>query len=364
MKIKHLIFSLICLFLLKDTESKTTTFDCQSPENKKVEWYVIFLFPSTASKSKTLSYGYFDNLSKDLKYYKFENDSFPPLKIPTQLDGIDANADKVNYFFWNDDMTSEEQKKSAGAGKAHSKGGLAYDKDTGYFLLHSLPRFPKRNSEGVFYKELPDNAGKFGQTFICLSLDKDNSVSIVDHLNIINPQIIVKHGDTDNVDKKNDAVAKFIKNRGDSKLPTTKISTISTNKEVFTFFAKGKNYDKLPYDTLIPEHYKDGLFVETWTKPAMLDSICDGDYEIVNVENLKFGEFEFDKNMEHSKWAVSKTKNIACFGDLNRTESQKNRGGLTVCFENKKLADLMKKAIVNKESCNKKEVLEFLELIE
>ena len=51
-------------------------------------------------------------------------------------------------------------------------------------------------------------------------------------------------------------------------------------------------------------------------------------------------------NQEHSKWAITHSKNIVCFADLNHCESQKERGGNIVCFENSKLHDIMKKAII------------------
>jgi deoxyribonuclease-2 len=278
---------------------------------------------------------------------------------------MEDKGNKYNYFFWNDDMSleDEEEKFSASMGKAHSKGGLIFDEKEGVHLLHTLPRFPRRKSDGQILQELPDNAGIYGQTFICLSVSKESSVKIIETLNVINPQL-VSSVEKDLVDETNDIVNKFIKNRGDSKLPSTKITEIETTaKNKFVIFSKGKKFADLPYDSLLPEYYKDGFYVQTWTKPNRLESECKATHKIVNVMTLKFKDFTFTHNQEHSKWAVSMTKDVCCFGDLNRTGSQKKRGGNTICFENKNLSIAMRDAIIEKEDCKKK-TNAFLELLD
>jgi deoxyribonuclease-2 len=358
-QIVALLLIIITLFTLISSNDKV----CHDHDGKEVDWWVVFLFPETSSKEKVLSYGYYDNNSKtkDLTYYKYDQTNFPPILLIKQVETV-TEKDPVNYFFWNDDLSTDEKSASAGSGKAHSKGGLSYSSNYGFHLLHSLPRFPKRNSKNEFETVLPDNAGKFGQTYLCLSLDKTNILKMVENLNIINPKVMLMNGDNDNVDKDNAQVLKLIKNRGDSNLPDSQHTDIVTRKnKKFTVFSKGKDYDELPYDTLIPDYYKDSFYVETWTKPAMLPSKCKGSYEVVNVQSLKFGHYSFDMNQEHSKWAVSQNKNIACFGDLNRTESQKKRGGMTICFENRSLANIMRNAIVDSDKCKVKKALTFLQ---
>jgi deoxyribonuclease-2 len=337
------------LVLLSLSESKTGKI-CQNPSGKNVDWYIVLLFPETATKERGLYYGYFDNTSTELAYYKYEDSSFPGIKV---VQGFEDG--KTNYFFWNDDQSTDDDSKSASSGKAHSKGGLIFNDTEGLLFSHSLPRFPRRKDDNTILDSLPLNGGVYGQHFICISMDKTNILKVVESLNIINPPMMINVEQDLTQTPPNPMVEKLIKNRQDSKLPVSQISEItSIGGQKFQIFSKGRNNPSLPYDLEIPEYYKDGLYVETWTKPDMLPSICKGENKILNVLNLNFGVYNYDKNQEHSKWAVATKKNICCFGDLNRTESQKKRGGNIICFENKKLATIMRAAIVASETCQLK----------
>ena len=303
-----------------------------------------------------------------MEYYNLDNvKEFPPVRLTKELN--DKNNSKkeqdTNYFVWKDDMTIDDDKKSASSGKAHSKGVLAYDKQSGFLLVHSLPRFPYRTADSLtFLEDLPDNTGIYAQSFLCVTLNKDEAVKTIDQLLIINPQLIMKHAISDDfVDKPANAkVLKFLKNRGDSKLLDLDIYEVSSkNNQLFTIFSKSKDYGSLPYDTMIPKYYKQAFYVETWTKPDRLAPLCTAAATVNNVLTVKFGNFEYGCNNEHSKWACSPS--VVCIGDLNRTGSQTKRGGLTVCITNKVMAKAFNAAILTSEKCenNKEKTMRFLE---
>ena len=113
----------------------------------------------------------------------------------------------------------------------------------------------------------------------------------------------------------------------------------------FTFY--GKNYKNkiIPYDTTMRQSYNEHFYVRTWSRPALAPAQNDT-YYLVNVLNVSYDIYNYGVNQEHSKWAITHSKNIVCFADLNHCESQKERGGHIVCFENSKLHDIMKKAII------------------
>jgi deoxyribonuclease-2 len=338
--------------------SKSIDYACRDPNNNIVDWYLIMLFPSTANHAdNSLVYMFYDEKS-GLNQYYFDIKTFPPIRDTHEVENSSAQS-KVNYFFWNDDTSTEKKLTAAYKGKAHSKGGLVYNRESGYFLMHSLPRFPRRTADNKFVDEFPDNAGKFAQHFLCISTDFENNLKIIDTLNIINPQLIVKNGEEDNVSD-NESVLKLIKNRSDPKLPPYAKSTIeSVGKKEFTFFSRSKNEEHLQYDFHIPQHYGDNFYVETWTKPKLLDPICNGKYKIMNIKSLKFGLYAYNNNQEHAKWSVAEKKDISCFGDLNRTDQKTIRGGNVICISDKKLANIMRDAITDADQCNSK--LAFLE---
>ena len=318
---------------------------CLNPAGEEVDWYAIFFMPSSISTMGEIDYGYFDPSLTSLQYYKYEVNTFPPTHI-TRF--VLNNETDYNYFFWNDDKTVKDgSSSSASSSKAHAKGSLVYDSISGAFLLHSLPRFPTRTADNEVLEELPSNGGSYGQTFLCISINKETAEIIAKLLNCVNVSIN-KSVDKDRVNPEqtpNYWVNKLIGNRLDSSCAiehTIKIESLSG--EEFTFY--GKNYKNkiIPYDTTMREAYSDHFYVRTWSRPSLAPAQYDT-YDLVNVIKVKYDSYEYDVNKEHSKWGITHKKNIVCFSDLNHTESQKERGGHIVCFENEILHDIMKSAI-------------------
>ena len=337
-----LIYSALLVFT-----SCNTNRVCRDPSGKEVDWYSIFLMPASVSSDNSINYGYFDSSLSDLQFYKYDENNFPPTHITKYITNSDDSD--FNYFLWNDDKTVKDgSTQSASSTKAHAKGTLIYDTNLGSFLLHSLPRFPTRTSDNQILTELPSNAGKYGQNFLCITITKSMAESIVQMLDCININVN-KAVDSDRVNPSspNEWVLKLINNEMDNSCPLQHTKTITSKEGVeFTFFGKSYKNKIIPYDTTMRENYNDNFYVRTWpipsTAPAQYDT-----YYLVNVIEVKFGIYSYQKTKEHSKWAIAENKNIICFGDLNHVETQKERGGHIVCFENDKLHTIMKNAIVS-----------------
>ena len=320
---------------------------CRNPNGEEVDWYAIFFMPSSISSDGKINYGYFDPYTNNLKFYEYNEENFPPTQITRYA--IEAGED-FNYFFWNDDKTLKDgDSSSASSSKAHAKGSLVYDEDNGAFLLHSLPRFPTRDLNNEILTELPSNGGSYGQTFLCITIDKKNAEQIVKLLNCINVSIN-KSVDYDRVNKNSNSwINALINNKMDTSCSiqhTVKIK--SQEGEIFTFY--GKNYKNkiIPYDTTLRQEYDDDFYVRTWSRPSLAHSFykSENDYFLINVLDIQIGQYKYPVTKEHSKWAITNNQNIVCFSDLNHTESQKDRGGHIVCFENKILHSIMMNAIV------------------
>ena len=331
-----LFFSIAC----------TTNKVCRDPNGEEVDWYVIFFMPASASSDGKIHYAYFDPYIDDLEFYEYSEENFPPTQITRYA--IEGGKN-FNYFFWNDDKTLKGGDSSnAASTKAHAKGSLVYDEDNGAFLLHSLPRFPTRDLDNEILTELPSNGGSYGQTFLCITVDKKNAEQIAKLLSCINVSIN-KSVDYDRVNKNpNTWINALINNKMDTSCSiqhTVKIK--SQEGEIFTFFGKNFKNKIIPYDTTLRQEYNDDFYVRTWSRPALAPSFYDDedDYFLVNVINIKIGEYGYSVTKEHSKWAITNDKNIVCFSDLNHTESQKERGGHIVCFDNEILHSIMIEAI-------------------
>lgn len=342
------MFKNILISILIISISCTTNKVCRNPEGNQVDWYSIFFMPLSASNDGKIHYAYFDPTLKSLKYYVYSESTFPPTHITRYATG---GGSDFNFFFWNDDKTIKGgDSVGAPTSKAHAKGSLVYDEYSGAFLLHSLPRFPTRTSNNDVLTELPSNGGSYGQTFLCITVDKKNSEQIAKLLNCVNVSIN-KSVNKDNVNATpNTWVNALINNKMDGSCSiqhTVKIK--SKGGEIFTFY--GKNYKNkiIPYDTTLRQAYGDHIYVRTWSRPSLAPSLYDS-YNLINVLDVKFGSYQYGSTKEHSKWAITQNKNIVCFSDLNHTESQKERGGHIVCFQNDKLHNIMKGAIINSEA--------------
>ena len=340
----------ILFLILFISISCSTNKVCRNPEGVEVDWYTIFFMPASASSDKKIHYGYFDPTLSQLKYYEYSESNFPPTHITRYATG---GGSDFNYFFWNDDRTVKDgEPKSAAQTKAHAKGSLVYDEDYGAFLLHSLPRFPTRNQNNALLTEIPSNGGSYGQTFLCITVNKNTAEEIARLLNCVN--VCINHSvPQDRVNKSpNTWVNALISNKMDGSCRIEHTVKIKSKRgEMFTFY--GKNYKNkiIPYDTTLRQAYEDHIYVRTWSRPSLAPNLY-GTYNLINVLEVKFGDYKYVVNKEHSKWAITKTKNIVCFSDLNHTESQKERGGQIVCFQNEKLHNIMKGSIVSVQEKN------------
>lgn len=334
------------LFFSKCTTNKV----CRNTKGAEVDWYAIFFMPKSASSDDQIYYAYIDNTLNSLEYYKYKESTFPPTMITAYV--TKATTSDFNYFFWNDDLTTKDgESESASSERAHAKGSLVYDINSGAFLTHSLPRFPTRTKANEILTELPSNAGVYGQHFFCITVSKTTAEKIAELLNYINisNNASVKK---DNVNSSaNKWITALINNVYDTSYPKELQTTIKSKAGVdFNVISKSYLNKVTPYDTTLRSIYYDDFYVRTWTKPALAPAICE-EYSIFNVENVKFGQYGYSKGKEHSKWAISVYKYINCFADLNHCPSQANRGGNIICFQNEALHDIMKGAVVDIDSC-------------
>ena len=97
-----------------------------------------------------------------------------------------------------------------------------------------------------------------------------------------------------------------------------------------------------------------------------MSSECNSTYSVYNIEKISMNKilpkFTFTVGSDHSKWAInlaidSNHSKYMCIGDINRQESQKKRGGGSVCFvENKNVWKSYFDLIELTENCENKNV--------
>lgn len=329
-----------------NAKSKADTGKCVNPNGEAVSWYVIFTLQNSFGK-----YVYHDESMTSFKSLPTDEQSFPPLNIVKGL-----NDKSNNYLVWNDDSIAEDTTKQniRFSTIAHSKGVfLTKNKEESVLLIHSLPRFPTLQLDETFKEGFTGNWGVYVQTWLCISLDEENSLKVLDALAQLPPPIQSYRIDNE----KASSISILLESIAESKTTNTEDKTVliksKTSKFEFTYFIKTKNEEvDLPYENTIPTYFNSSIFVGTWSKPKLYDGFCN-ENQLNSLSILEFNllGMKYTSNQDHSKWAVTEKDVAFCIGDLNRTASQLKRSGGVMCIKNSLLSRLVKQFIVTTQEC-------------
>ena len=80
----------------------------------------------------------------------------------------------------------------------------------------------------------------------------------------------------------------------------------------------------------------------------MRDEIFSSEKNEISSENKEIS----NEINDYSKWAVAIEKNIVCFGDFDRNRKFVDKKGNEYCFDNKIVANFLRKIIVSYEDCD------------
>lgn len=240
---------------------------------------------------------------------------------------------------------------------------IAFDSNEGFWLVHSIPKFPLPFNQ---HYEYPATGLHYGQTGLCISFESTESKtnSILSQLLTMRP-IIYAYNFLDNTSQ--NEWSKLINKEWSNENERT-IKFNSYDGVEFQSFTKSPLYEIEIYEDKVATELKQNLNVETWRDGSgeHLKSNCSLKYHVYNVENVRinamdkdlithndnqlaeqlskgFFDVTFDivkkaaKNLisenysfnwkytiDHSKWAITLTKDspYVCIGDLNRVNSQ------------------------------------------
>ncbi|RVE46629.1 hypothetical protein evm_008702 [Chilo suppressalis] len=231
----------------------------------------------------------------------------------------------------------------------HTKGVLLGDKFTSLWLVHSVPRFPPlpdMHGLNVSGYDYPTTGMKYGQSFLCVSVQTSTLNQIATQLKYNEP-MIVHHHIPPEFESELPNLVDVVNNKTIDASPWYHIESFETLVgRKFLSFAKSAMFNDDLYSGLVAEVLQSDLLVESWTNgPGTLDSECSRNFQVRNIERLKFpiAKMSFTSHNDHSKWAVavahkmhnSQDTKVAdywvCVGDINRALPQESRGGGTVC---------------------------------
>lgn len=238
------------------------------------------------------------------------------------------------YVLYND----ETDTGSVSQTHAHSKGVVFFDSNQGFWLIHSLPRYPTVRASG--YKFLPDST--YGQSFLCVTIPTLQLDNIGTQLQVHWPQIY-DFGISNDLSTKYPIFSALL-NGAQSSATTSNVTFKTVAGASFRHFAKSKHCDCELYEDIVAASLGADLKVESWMNGPTTDKIpssCKSDgfkYNVEDIQAIKTSDGTFwNETQDHSKYAltVSSSSATVCVGDINRQYTQSGRGGGALCFKDK-----------------------------
>jgi len=319
---------------------------CIGEDGKPVDMFMIYKLPKLTEEADVPfledggAYAYMD--SNNLKF-RFGSKSITDEKNPVGLTlnqvydryklNLNNNTGSLAHVFYND----QEPEGMSHGSNGHTKGAVAFDLKSGFWLIHSVPRFPANARDGYMY---PETGLRYGQSMMCITFDYDQFEKIGNQLIFNHPHIhdsflpksfIVKFPN----------IRKLLKRARPKKTPFSSAVDLKSSGGIeFRHFAKYTRFHKDLYHDFVARDLQTDLITETWQHGTNIGPSCDGDYHVEDVSDLKMDisteSVSFRTMQDHSKFAIGKTSSMpyVCVGDINRQPSQFKRGGGTMCIKN------------------------------
>jgi deoxyribonuclease II len=369
---------LVQVLLILASEARCDALQCLDNDGHTVDWWFMYKAPD----GYKFSYGDPDtgDASTPLAMYpRLMNDTDNPVAITRTLQALAENNEtrvrayapgpaaaaagssaSPSYFLYNDQPDIGTASETYG----HTKGVVAAGADhkSGLWIVHSTPHWPASTGKAKFY--FPAREIRFGQTFLCMSLDEGELDAVGLQQVLMRPFV---YHQTGLFNDRRDAIAavypnlaKVLFHEWDTS-PGTRIQkfNIGSSMQDFTSLAKNKEWGGDIWEGLVAPHYKSGFLVESWMRGQELGPYCppDQEYVVVDARTLYVTEnhtnFTWTETRDHAKWGVALDSSFKiCVGDLNRMLSQRNRGGGVVCFSSRSLCYGMYRTVITSDVCN------------
>lgn len=347
---------LILLFLVFFGVLEAKTISCRNEDGDAVDWFAFYKLPKRQDKKRKdtgLEYLYLDSTTKTWRRSKQLMNSTKSVLGRTLQQLYEAHASQDNntaYLIYNDGVPNAVNY----SGKyGHTKGLLLWNRVQGFWLIHSIPRFPSVPEEGYDY---PLTGKKNGQTGICVTFKYSQYKAIDSQLLIYNPNIyscfIPSTFHLELI-----YMPQLCTGFRSVKIPKRSLITLrSARGQKFLHFAKPASYLDDIFAAWMAQELKTHLLTETWQRTRQeLPSNCSLPYHVYNVKAIKISEQSyFSSYHDHAKWCVSKkgTKNQwACVGDLNRSPYQAFRSGGFICTQNQHIFKAYQKLVLHYDNC-------------
>jgi deoxyribonuclease-2 len=333
---------------------------CKDENGRTVDWWVIMKAPYEPSSSDPnvasgFGYAYADANSPSLQLTSNRLDTNLQGALGSTLAQIySADSSNTAWFMYNDEPPKDKVSSIYG----HTKGDAAFNSGGGFWLIHSVPRFPADPSSQYSY---PDNEKEYGQSFLCMTLDLD-TMNTVAQAFLLNRPYVYSSNMPSSLINSVPYMAQVAQKQWIVNPATSNVSTINTVKGYsFTVFSRNAAWDQNLYSALVAPTVGANLLVESWMNGAdsnKMPTFCAGTnglkYSVINIREVGLGSsVTWLETQDHSKWAISTNSRrpVFCIGDTNRQYSQAKRGGGTACASNTSIWKSLNAMVSKADSC-------------
>ncbi|XP_057289927.1 plancitoxin-1-like [Hydractinia symbiolongicarpus] len=366
-----IIFTLLLCLTLTIVECKLT---CLSDDGKPVDMFILYKLPEIhwqevpSLVKEGYGYTYLDSNNKKFRlsdnsiaspksaagrtlnqvYQKYTNEKKYHLKDSVYVDGP---TDQAHVFYNDADPQGTEHFSFA-----HSKGALAFNEESGFWLINSVPKYPPAASEGYDY---PHSGCMYGQMFMCVTFNSSAFNDIGLQLRYNHPHVHDANLPKGWIDQFPN-MDKLLQGDVIHAPPAHRALLRSLAGVDYQHFAKSKHFGKDLYHEFVAPGLQTDILTETWQHGAEhnIGPSCNGDFTVEDVSDISIDvpdqHFSFWNNNDHSKFVVAKSssKPFVCVGDINRQTTQFERGGGTLCTKDIDLWNVYNDLVANMTSCD------------
>ena len=340
---------------------------CLDESGAPVGWWVIVKLHGS-----TTQFSYSDSGSPSyagpLRLKAGELDS-PASALGATLSQLIATRGKSVRVSWNDELPPKaavdgtaseawgENATAASATSGHTKGVIGADASGGFWLTHSLPKFPDLSLPAFSWGA----ASKlYGQSFLCVSLDAGGVDEAAKGVGFVDPHTYDSAVPSGALSTLYPSVVALLAGARGSGTRQTNVS--ATDGTQFTHFAKSGSTGIDIYEDVIQPALGVALWCETWLRPPVMPSYCTPEFafDSINIEYLSFVDADgnaakFKYTQDHTKMALAVNgtaqQHWVGFGDNNRMSSQWVRGGGMVFFRHAALYNPLLASVAELQPC-------------
>lgn len=311
---------------------------CKDENGGSVDWWAAFKFQDS------FNYAYIDsNAYGGLERSSHSMDSPSSGALAHTLSQL---WDSVNtYGFYNDEPPNGSKASST---YGHTKGAFGLSGSSGFWLIHSTPRFP--DNTGSSYSGMPVDEEKYGQSFLCVSYGASEFDKIGQLFQYNRPKFYATQSGSDAPSN----LAAALSGTYDHNADIMHTGLTSSNGASFTNFGKTEKWGQDLYNQGVSEYFGVNTYVESWMNGVgPLPTYCKPsyNYDTFDIRVMNITNNIMKETQDHSKWAITESGYTVCIGDINRQHGQLGRPGGTSCFRHEELWHSLQGGIVQADTC-------------